>query len=112
MVFHKIRVRKKDICFDFKEYVLGAWLVNPYISFGASAIVEIFAYVIVYLVLHRWGRKVTYCSFVIGFAVIAFLVVPIQTLMIKDSRGINLMKNFPIYVLFTFRRSIQSYVYG
>jgi hypothetical protein len=88
--FTKYWYEKKEIYifFDLKKDVLGAWLLNPYISFAAGAIVEIFAYLIVHLVLHRWGRKVTYCSFVIGFAVFAFLVVPIQILMIKDSHGI------------------------
>ncbi len=92
---------RKIFFFDFKENVrcfLGAWLLNPYISFAAGALVEIFAYLIVHLVLDRWGRKATYCSFVIGFAVFAFLVVPIQTLMIKDSHGIHLIKNLQIHI--------------
>ncbi|CAF3130323.1 unnamed protein product, partial [Rotaria sp. Silwood2] len=65
----------------------GAWLRNPYISFAAGGLVEIVAYFVVHRILHRWGRKVTYCSFVIGFAIFAFLVVPIQMLMIKGSHG-------------------------
>ncbi|CAF3885922.1 unnamed protein product [Adineta steineri] len=65
----------------------GTWLQNPYISFAAGAFVEIIAYGIVHLVLYRWGRKITYCSFVMGFATSALLVVPIQMLMIKGSRG-------------------------
>ncbi|CAF3367192.1 unnamed protein product [Rotaria socialis] len=63
----------------------GAWLVNPYISFGAGAVIEIFAYFIAHCVLKRWSRKKAYSSFVIGFATFAFLVVPIQMLMIKGS---------------------------
>jgi hypothetical protein len=70
------------------QIVVGAWLLNPYISFAAGAIIELIAYGVVHLVLHRWGRKATYCSFVMGFAICAFLVLPIQMLMIKDSRGI------------------------
>ncbi|CAF3399488.1 unnamed protein product [Rotaria sp. Silwood1] len=65
----------------------SAWLRNPYISFAAGALVEIVAYFIVHRVLHRWGRKATYCLFVMGFAIFAFLVVPIQILMIRGSHG-------------------------
>ncbi|CAF2083479.1 unnamed protein product [Rotaria magnacalcarata] len=65
----------------------GAWLVNPYISFGAGAVIEIFAYFIAHCVLRRWSRKTTYSSFVIGFVIFAFLVVPIQMLTIKGSSG-------------------------
>jgi len=68
--------------------------MNPYISFAAGAFVEIVAYFVVHLVLHRWGRKVTYCAFVIGFAIFASLVVPIQMLMIKESRGIYYVRYF------------------
>ncbi|CAF0726177.1 unnamed protein product [Adineta steineri] len=65
----------------------GAWLQNPYISFGASAVVEIVAYIVVHLVLDRWGRKLPYCLFVITLAFVALLVVPIQMLLPKDSRS-------------------------
>lgn len=66
---------------------LGTWLVNPYVSFAASALVEITAYFVVHLTLDRCGRKLTYSAFVMGFVIVAFLVVPIQMLMIKNSRG-------------------------
>jgi hypothetical protein len=75
-----------------RSILSGVWLSNPYISFGAGALVEIVAYAVVHLVLHRWGRKSTYCVFVSGFAVFALLVVPVQMLMIKDSRGILLLR--------------------
>ncbi|CAF1291039.1 unnamed protein product [Rotaria sp. Silwood1] len=63
----------------------GAWLANPYIAFFAGALVELAAYVVVHLVLNRWGRKIPYCTFVFLFGLFAFFVVPIQMLMPKDS---------------------------
>jgi len=63
----------------------GAWLANPYISFGASAVVEIAAYILLHLVLDRWGRKKPYCIFVLVFALVAFLVLPVQMLLEKGS---------------------------
>ena len=69
------------------EPFLGTWLSNPYIAFAASAVVEIAAYFIVHLVLDRWGRKPPYCAFVFAFGIVALLVVPIQTLMTKNSQG-------------------------
>ncbi|CAF0825598.1 unnamed protein product [Rotaria sordida] len=69
----------------------GAWLRNPYISFAAGALIEIAAYFVAHCVLHRWGRKATYGLFVIGFAIFAFLVVPIQMLMIKGNGQQSLM---------------------
>ncbi len=91
MVFHKILV-EEVICLILmqKTYILGAWLTNPYIAFAAGAFVEIAAYFVVHLVLDRWGRKLPYCSFVLLFAIVAFLVVPIQTFMVKNSRGMEL----------------------
>lgn len=67
--------------------LLGRWLSNPYIAFGAGALVEIVAYLVVHLVLDRWGRKLPFCTFVFLFGIVSFLVVPIQTLMVKDSPG-------------------------
>lgn len=67
---------------------LGAWLDNPYIAFFTAALVEILAYCVVHLVLDRWGRKPPYCSFVLLFGLFAFLIVPVQMLMAKDSKGI------------------------
>ncbi|CAF1560189.1 unnamed protein product, partial [Rotaria sordida] len=65
----------------------GAWLRNPYIAFGASALVELLAYFVVHLVLDRWGRKLTYCLFVLALACTALLVVPIQMVFPKDSEN-------------------------
>lgn len=65
----------------------GAWLDNPYVAFAAGAVVEIGAYVVIHLVLDHWGRKIPYCAFVLLFGIIAFLVVPVQMYMEKDSRG-------------------------
>lgn len=66
---------------------LGAWLENPYIAFAAGALVEIAAYAVVHLALDRWGRKIPYCAFVFLFGVVAFMVVPVQMFVSKDSRG-------------------------
>ncbi|CAF1264627.1 unnamed protein product [Adineta steineri] len=63
----------------------GAWMSNPYIAFGAGALVEIVAYCVVHLVLDRWGRKLTFCAFVFTFGIVAYLVVPVQMLMEKNS---------------------------
>ena len=73
--------------YTMRNASLGTWLVNPYVSFAASALVEIMAYLVVHLTLDRRGRKLTYSAFVMGFVIVAFLVVPIQMLMIKNSRG-------------------------
>jgi hypothetical protein len=64
---------------------LGSWLENPYIAFAAGALVELVAYFVVHLVLDRWGRKIPFCAFVLLFGIVAFLVVPIQMFMLKNS---------------------------
>ncbi|CAF3255495.1 unnamed protein product [Rotaria socialis] len=64
----------------------GEWLPNPYISFFAGALIEIAAYCVVHLVLDRFGRKLTYCGFVLFFGIVAFLVLPIQMFITTDSR--------------------------
>lgn len=65
----------------------GRWLDNPYVAFAAGAVVEIGAYAVIHLILDQWGRKISYCVFVFLFGVIAFLVVPVQMYMERDSRG-------------------------
>ncbi|UJR09792.1 hypothetical protein I4U23_014018 [Adineta vaga] len=65
----------------------GAWLSNPYVAFAAGAIVEIVAYCVVHLVLDRWGRKLPFCTFVFLFGIVAYLVVPIQTMMVTNSQA-------------------------
>jgi len=74
----------------FKFLIIpGAWLKDPYIAFGIAAVVEIAAYIVVHLVLDRWGRKLPYCLFVIALATVALLVVPIQIFLPKDSKSIS-----------------------
>ena len=89
---------------------VGSWLKNPYVSFGAGAVVELLAYSFVHFVLHRWSRKTSYSSFVIGFVIVASLVVPIQTLMIKNSRGKSMKLDRSMIFIFSFR-TIYSDVY-
>lgn len=60
------------------SFVIGAWLKNPYLSFGIAALVEIAAYGVAHMTLDRVGRKIPYCSFVVALAMVALLVVPIQ----------------------------------
>ena len=69
----------------------GRWLTDPYVAFGAAALVEIVAYFVVHLVLDRWGRKLTFCLFVFSFGIVAFLVTPIELLMEESVDG----KTFP-----------------
>ena len=74
--------------------LIGTWLNNPYIAFAAGAFVEIGAYVVVHLVLDRWGRKIPYCGFICLFGIVAFFMVPIQMYMKKDSRGVLFVVRF------------------
>jgi len=96
MEFHKIRVnsnwRKKTKRLHI-WFVSGAWLKNPYIAFGISALVEIAAYAVVQLVLDRWGRRKTYCLFVISLSFVALLIIPIQMLLPKDSICILIIRS-------------------
>lgn len=70
------------------EFVcLGAWPLNPYVSFAVSATVELAAYIFVHLILDRVGRKGPYCFFAILFGVTAFSVLPVQNYMTKNSQG-------------------------
>jgi hypothetical protein len=50
--------------------------------------VELFAYIVVHLILDRVGRKLPYVLFAILFGVVAILVLPVQMLMTKDSLGL------------------------
>lgn len=47
--------------------------------------VEIVAYFAVQMVLDRWGRRLTYCLFVVALSFVAILVIPIQMFVPKDS---------------------------
>ncbi|CAF1513732.1 unnamed protein product, partial [Didymodactylos carnosus] len=64
----------------------GSWGTNPYLSFALSAFVEVLAYVVLNLVLHRIGRKIPYCIAVTLFAIIALCIIPMNKLMTKDSQ--------------------------
>ncbi|CAF0837598.1 unnamed protein product [Rotaria sordida] len=65
----------------------GSWNLNPYLSFTISALVELLAYAVVQLILDRIGRKLPYISFAILFSFVAFLILPIQKYMTKDSNA-------------------------
>lgn len=65
----------------------GAWEIDPYASFGLSAIVELIGYMIVHLILDRLGRKGPYIFFVFLFSLVSFLIVPIQYIFTSDSSG-------------------------
>lgn len=56
----------------------GSWKLNPYLSFTVSAIVELFAYIIVHLILDRIGRRIPYVLFAILFGIVALLAIPVQ----------------------------------
>ena len=61
--------------------------MNPYASFAVSALVELFAYIMVHLILDRFGRKRPYCLFAILFGIIAILVIPVQKYTTENGRG-------------------------
>ena len=86
---------------NFTLIRIGAWDLNPYLSFTVSALVELAAYVIVHLILDRIGRKIPYCLFAILFGIVALLVLPIQGFMTKNSRGLlvntKFFKKFFVY---------------
>ena len=92
MVFHRIQVG--FFCFDCGEMGIGdrggSWDLDPYLSFGLSALVELIGYIVVHAILDRIGRKIPYCTFVILFSIFAILVLPVQYLMDKDGRGLPL----------------------
>ena len=66
---------------------IGSWKLNPYLSFTVSAVVELFAYVIVHLILDRIGRKIPYVTFVILFGIVALLSLPVQKFTTKESQS-------------------------
>ncbi|CAF3355785.1 unnamed protein product [Rotaria socialis] len=81
------------------------WSNNPYIGFGTSAFVELFAYFAVHLLLDRWGRKLTYCLFVFALICTTILVVPIQMIVPKDSK-------YQIYLMFTVNAALKFLASG
>jgi hypothetical protein len=60
---------------------IGAWQFDPYLSFVLSTLVELFAYIVVHLILDRLGRKGPYCVFAIAFGLLALAVLPVQSLL-------------------------------
>ena len=60
---------------------IGAWQFDPYLSFVLSTLVELFAYIVVHLILDRLGRKGPYCTFAIAFGLLALSVLPVQSLL-------------------------------
>lgn len=66
----------------------GSWDLDPYMSFGVSAFVELMGYIIVHSILDRVGRKIPYISFVILFSIFSFLIIPIQYLMDKNGQSL------------------------
>ena len=59
-------------------FISGSWQFDPYISFALSALVEMFAYIFIHVILDRLGRKLPYCAFAIAFGLLALLVLPVQ----------------------------------
>ncbi|CAF0825280.1 unnamed protein product [Adineta ricciae] len=71
----------------------GSWDFDPYTSFGISAFVELLGYIVVHSMLDRVGRKVPYCTFVIMFSFVSFLILPVQYLMEKDGQSEKIIMN-------------------
>ncbi|CAF0928905.1 unnamed protein product [Rotaria sordida] len=71
----------------------GSWQLNPYLSFGVSAFVELLSYIFVHLILDRIGRKIPYVCFLILFCIVSILILPIEYLMEKDGKGQLLLLN-------------------
>ncbi|CAF3704534.1 unnamed protein product [Rotaria sp. Silwood1] len=71
----------------------GSWQLNPYLSFGVSAFVELLSYIFVHSILDRIGRKIPYFGFLILFCIVSLLILPIEYLMEKDSKDQLLLLN-------------------
>src|SRR5689334_20522174 len=92
MEFHRIQV---TICIYLSMMLIehyvrieGSWQFDPYVSFCASTLVEILAYLLIHATLNRVGRKIPYCSFAIAFGIAAMLVLPVQTFMTGNQSGV------------------------
>ncbi|CAF4915895.1 unnamed protein product, partial [Rotaria sp. Silwood1] len=70
-----------------------SWQLNPYLSFGVSAFVELLSYIFVHSILDRIGRKIPYFGFLILFCIVSLLILPIEYLMEKDSKDQLLLLN-------------------
>ncbi|CAF3695720.1 unnamed protein product [Rotaria sp. Silwood1] len=73
--------------------VIRSWQLNPYLSFGVSAFVELLSYIFVHSILDRIGRKIPYFGFLILFCIVSLLILPIEYLMEKDSKDQLLLLN-------------------
>ncbi|CAF4133395.1 unnamed protein product, partial [Rotaria sp. Silwood2] len=71
----------------------GSWRLNPYLSFGVSAFVELLSYFFVHSILDRIGRKIPYIGFLILFCIVSILILPVEYLMEKDGKGQILLLN-------------------
>ncbi|CAF3204830.1 unnamed protein product [Rotaria sp. Silwood2] len=69
----------------------GSWRLNPYLSFGVSAFVELLSYFFVHSILDRIGRKIPYIGFLILFCIVSILILPVEYLMEKDGKGLLLL---------------------
>ncbi|CAF1263887.1 unnamed protein product, partial [Adineta ricciae] len=56
----------------------GSWGFDPYLSFTISACVELLAYIAIYLILNRIGRKMPYLTAVFCFVIVSFLTILIH----------------------------------
>ncbi|CAF0791707.1 unnamed protein product [Adineta steineri] len=80
----------------------GAWELDPYLSFALSGVVELFAYIVIHLILNRLGRKLPYCLFAILFGLIALLTLPVQAFLSENKsmqRSVMLIINISLKFL-------------
>ncbi|CAF3391713.1 unnamed protein product [Rotaria sp. Silwood1] len=89
----------------------GAWDLNPYLSFGLSALIELLAYIVVHLILDRTGRKLPYILFAILFSLVAFLILPIQKYMTKNSNAQTILLNIIYGALKFFASASYAIIY-
>ncbi|CAF2673341.1 unnamed protein product [Rotaria sp. Silwood2] len=73
--------------------IIRSWQLNPYLSFGVSAFVELLSYIFVHSILDRIGRKIPYVGFLIIFCVVSILILPVEYLMENDGKGQRLLLN-------------------
>ncbi|CAF1102261.1 unnamed protein product, partial [Didymodactylos carnosus] len=87
--FERLKGEQKSIAQNIVYYGVaqstGSWPFDPYVSFGASALVELLAYILVHIILKKTGRKIPYCLFAVIYSIVALLVLPVQSFTMKDS---------------------------
>ncbi|CAF1379636.1 unnamed protein product [Adineta ricciae] len=69
----------------------GSWQFDPYLSFALSALVELFAYIFIHIILDRLGRKLPYCAFAIAFGLLALLVLPVQSVLAERKTTLRVL---------------------